>query len=192
MDGGALGSFQEVGYVAGAHIVGGLAVDRDDDVSGANAGAISGRARKGRNDDDFVVTRPDRHADAVILAALILAQKGVRLGIKKVRVRIEHMQHAGNGAVINGFVGVHRLGIVLLHQAVHVGELAQAVTNVGIAAGSCSRVDLLSEDHAEESAGDKDESYKEECATRTTGHLLVSFGSGVENDPATASERSIT
>ena len=33
VDGGAFGSLEQVGYVAGAHVVGGLAIDGDDDVA---------------------------------------------------------------------------------------------------------------------------------------------------------------
>ncbi len=101
------------------------------------------------------------------------------------------MQHAGNGAVVNRLVSIHRFGIVLLDQAVNVGELPQAVTNIGVAARRCRRVDLLAEDHAEESAGDKNENRKIECATRTTGHAFSFLRFGRREGPATASERSI-
>ena len=109
---------------------------------GTNSGAIGGCSHKGRNDNDFIVARADRHAYAVVFAALIFAQQRVGLGIKEIGVRIEHVQHARNGAVVNGLVGVHRLGIVLLDQAVHVGELPQAVTDVGVAARGCRGVDF--------------------------------------------------
>ncbi len=56
----------------------------------------------------------------------------------------------------------------------------QAVTDIGVAARSGRRVDLLAEDHAKESAGNENKDRKKKWATRTTGHLLVSFGSGVD------------
>src|SRR5579863_9234686 len=88
MDGSSFGSLKQIGYVASAHVIGGLAIDGDDDVSGANARTISGCASKWGNDDDFVVARADRHADAVVLAALIFAQQRVGLRIKEIRVRV--------------------------------------------------------------------------------------------------------
>jgi len=117
--------------------------------------AVSWRPSKRCNHDHFIVARTNRHAHAVVLAALIFAQQRIRLRIKEIRVRIEHMQHARNGPVVNRLVGIHRLGIILLDQAVDVGKLAQAVTYIGIAARRCCRVDLLTEDHAKESAGDE-------------------------------------
>src|SRR5580700_5090239 len=122
VDSGSLGAFEQIGYVAGAHVVSRLSIDGDDNVPGANAGAIRRRAHKGRDDDHLVVTGPDCHAHAVILATLIFAQQRVGFGVEKVRVRIEHVEHAGNGAVVDGFVRVYRLGIVLLNEAVDVGE----------------------------------------------------------------------
>jgi len=43
------------------------------------------------------------------------------------------VQHAGNSAVIDGLVGVDRFGVVILDQRVDVGELLEAVFDVGIA-----------------------------------------------------------
>ncbi len=121
---GALGPFEQVGHVGGTHVVGGLAIDSGDDVAGTNAGAIGGRADEGRDHDDFVVARPDGHAHAVILAALLFTQRRVGFGIKEIRVRIELMQHARDGAVINGLVGVYRVGVVLLDGLIDLGEFA--------------------------------------------------------------------
>src|SRR5580704_334700 len=114
VDGGALGAFEQIGYVTGAHVVGGLSVNRDDDVSGTNASPIRGRSRERGDDDDLVVAWADGHADAVVFAALVFAQKRVGFRIKEIRVRIEHVEHARNGSVINGFIGVYGLGVVLL------------------------------------------------------------------------------
>src|ERR1700691_5648505 len=46
-DGGAFRSLERIGYVGGAHVVGGLAVDAGDDVTGPNASAIAGVPTKG-------------------------------------------------------------------------------------------------------------------------------------------------
>ena len=170
VDRGSLGPLQQVGHIARAHVVGGLAVHGGDDVARPDAGAIRGRSHKRRNHDHFVVARPHRHSHAVIFPALIFAQQGIRLGIEEIRVRIEHVQHARNGPVVDGLVGVHRLGIVLLHHVIHRGELPQAVADVGISPGSGRRIDLLPKYDPEKSAGNKNEYNQEECATRTTHH----------------------
>src|SRR5207253_8087977 len=68
------GTLQKIGDVSRAHIVGGFAVDRDNDVAWMNAGAIRGCTHEGRNDTDFVIARADRHAYAEIFAALFFAK----------------------------------------------------------------------------------------------------------------------
>jgi len=114
-----------------------------NDVARADAGAIGRGADERSDDDDFVIARSDRHAHAVVLAALFFAEGGVGLGIEKIGVRIELVQHARDGAVINRLVGIHRVGIVLLNRFIDIGELLQAVPNVGIAAGRGRRADSL-------------------------------------------------
>ena len=145
---GPLRSLQQVGHVRRAHVVGGFAIHGDDDVPRMNAGAISGRADKWRNHDDFIVARAHRHAHAVILAALLLAEQGIRLGIEKVRMRIERVQHSRDRPVVDGLLRVHGLGIVGLDDLVHLSELLQAVFNVGIAGCGCLGV-LLRQQHAD-------------------------------------------
>ena len=69
------------------------------------------------------------------MAALVFAHLGVGLGIVEVGVRIEHAQHAGNGAVVDGGVGLvalDGLGVVLLDHRVDVGERLQAVANLAL------------------------------------------------------------
>src|ERR1700720_474740 len=81
------------------------------------------------------------------------------------------MQHARNRPVVDRFVRVYRLGVVLLHHVVNVGELVQAVSHVRFAARGRSRIDLLSEYHSQKAAGDQYENHQEESAMRTTSHL---------------------
>ena len=130
VDGGAFRPLQQVGHIAGGHVVGGLAIDRGNDVARADAGAVRRSSDEGRDDNDLIIARADRHADAVIFAALIFAQQGIGFGIEEIRVRVEHMQHARDGAVVDGLVRIHRFGVVLLDDVVHRGELAQAVADV--------------------------------------------------------------
>src|SRR4029077_2128315 len=184
-------ALQQVSNVSRAHVVGRLAIYGNNDVSGTDTGPVRGGAYERRDDDDFVVARTDRHAHAVIFAALIFTQQRVSFGIKEIGMRIEHVQPARNGAVINGLVGADRLGVILLHYVVDRSELAQAVTHIGVATRSRPGVDLLSENHAQEATADQDENYQEESATRTTCHLLIFLRLGRRNAPNAASERSI-
>src|SRR5262245_55545910 len=70
----ALGPLEQIGNVAGCHVVGRLAIDGDDDVTRMNACTIGRSANEWRNDDDFVIARSDGHTHAVILSALIFLQ----------------------------------------------------------------------------------------------------------------------
>ena len=125
--------FEQIGDVAGAHVLGGFAVYRDDHVPRMNAGFIGRRAGEGKDHDDFIVARSHRHPDAVVFAALVLAHQGIRLGIEEIRMRIERVQHPGNRTVVDGLVGIHRFGIIVLDEGIDIGELLQAVLDVGVA-----------------------------------------------------------
>src|SRR5215469_18410973 len=125
MNRGAFGPFQQVGYIGRGQIVGGLAIDGRNDVPGANARAIGGSSGEGSNDDNLIVARSDGHAHAVVLAALVLAQQRVGLGVEEIGVRIKHVQHARDRPVVDGFVGVHRFGIILLNDVVNLGKLLE-------------------------------------------------------------------
>ena len=43
------------------------------------------------------------------------------------------MQHARDGAVVDGLVGIHRFGVIVLDERVDVGELLEAVLDFGVA-----------------------------------------------------------
>src|SRR5262249_46457243 len=144
----AWGPLKRVANIGAAHFGGGLAANRHNDVTRADTSSICRSSNKRCDNNNFVVAWADRHPNAVVLAALIFSQERVRLGIEEVGVGIEHVQHARDGAVVNGLVGVYRFGIVLLDDVVNGSELAQAVADVGIAARGCSGIDLLPEDHS--------------------------------------------
>src|SRR5215472_11718787 len=126
LNGGAFGAFEQLSHIAGAHVVGGLAVHGDNYVAGPDAGSIRRSARKWRNDDNLVVARPNLHAHAIVLSALFLAQRRVRLRIEEVGVRIEHSQHSRNGTVVDGLIGIDRLSVILLHHLIDLREAANA------------------------------------------------------------------
>src|SRR5262245_19473932 len=162
LDRGALGALQKFGDFAGAQVVSRFAVNREDDVAGTNPGAVRGRAHEGRNHDDLVITRPDLHAHDVVLAALLFAQQGVRLGIKEIGVRIQHAQHAGDGSVVNSLLGVDGLGVILLNHLVHLGKGAEAVVEVGDSCCGGASADLLPEQGSGKTAKNNDYGNKKE------------------------------
>ena len=123
VDSCALRPLQQVSHIAGVHVVSGLAIHCGDNVAGMNSRAVRRCSGEGRNHDDLVVARPDRHPYAVILATLIFPQQGIRLGIEEVGVRIEHVQHARNCTVVDGFVRIHWLSVILLDDVIDFGEL---------------------------------------------------------------------
>ncbi len=129
-DVGSAGAFEEVGDGGRVHAFGRLAVDGEDLVAGADAGLIRGRAFEGVEDDDLGFTVGgglglDGHANAVIFAVLVFAHLGEGLWIVEVGVWIEDVEHARDGSVVDGLVGligVERFGVVLFDQGVDAGE----------------------------------------------------------------------
>ena len=174
LDVGTFRSFEEIGNIGSAHVVGGLSVDGDNHVARMNSGAIGRSSHERGNDDDFVIARSDLHSHAVVLSTLLFPKQGVGLGIKEIGVRIEHAEHARNGTVVDGLVGAHRFGVVLLYQVINLRECAQAVTDFAIARGRAT-ADALAEKSSEKTTGKNDENYQEESTASTTDHLLISL-----------------
>jgi len=121
---GALGTFEEVGDFAGGEAVGGFFVYLGDHVTGAEASVVSGSANIRRHDNGVVFAWGDDHADAVILAALIFAEKSKLAGVEEIGVGVEHAQHAGDGALVDGLVDIDGLSIVVLDDVEDAGEIA--------------------------------------------------------------------
>ena len=71
------------------------------------------------------------------------------------------MQHAGNGAVVDRLIGVHRLGVVVLDDLIDISELFQAVTDVGVSSERCLLSRVLGEKNAQAAAGEKKKNYQE-------------------------------
>ncbi len=127
MDGGALGALQHVCHFVGAEAVAGLSVDFGDHVAGANSGLECRRADERCDHDRLIFARGDRHAHAVIFALLLFAEECVLLGIEEIRMRIEHMQHSGNRAVVDDLVHVDWIGVVSLDDREDASELLHRV-----------------------------------------------------------------
>src|SRR5208283_2935249 len=131
---GALGALEHVGDFAGGEAVGGLGVHLDDDIAGAQAGVIGGRADVGRNDDGVVIAGSDDHAHAIIFAVLVFLEESELVGIEENGVGVEHTKHARNGTLVDGLVRVHGLGVVVLNDGKNRGEVADGglvVVHVG-------------------------------------------------------------
>src|SRR5207244_2927227 len=76
MDCSSFRSFQEISHIARAHVVGRFSIHGHNNVARTNASPIGRSSHKWSDDDNFVIARTHRHADAVVLAALIFAQQG--------------------------------------------------------------------------------------------------------------------
>ena len=96
---------------------------RHDDVTGAEAGVVGGGADVGSHDDGVIFAGGDDHADAVIFAALVFSKQCELLGVEEIGVRVEHAQHAGNGALVDRFVDVDGVGVIVLHDVEDAGEI---------------------------------------------------------------------
>ncbi len=98
------------------------------------------------------------------MALLIFTQELVFARIEEVRMRVERAEHAGDGAFVDGFIGIHVVGEVLFEQAVRAGEGFQAgVDFIAIVAGDgrCC-MHLGSEDAANNGTKEDDCKEKEE------------------------------
>ena len=127
---GALGSFQQVGHFRGGKSVARLAVYADDDVTGPDPSFIGRRSHEGRHYHGVVLARRHLHSYAIIFSVLIFTNQREGACIKEVRVRIENAQHSGDSPVINGFVGVHGLGVILLDNSQHTRKCADGVLKI--------------------------------------------------------------
>ena len=87
------------------------------------------------------------------------------------------MQHAGNRAVVNRFVGIYRLGIVLLDDVIDLSELVQALADIGVAVVGRGRI-FLGKYHSQKTAGCQKEDNKQGSSLRTTDHRGFSFSPG--------------
>ena len=173
---GSLGALERLRHLVRGPAVGGFAVDCDDLVAGMNAGAEGGRVLIGRDDEDLgfavIVLLLDDHADAVVVAALIFAEAGVGLGIVEVRVRVEHLQHAGDGAVVDGVIGLvagDGLGVVLLYERIDISKGLEAVTELALVLRGL-RADAALQDGAGNGTDHEEHGDKEERATGAGSH----------------------
>ena len=141
--------------------------------AGPDAGPKGRRILIRRYHVHLVVLLLDQHAHAVVAAMLVFAHLGVGLGIVEVRVRVQHAQHAGNRPVIDGQVGlvaVDRLGVVLLHQRIHVGEGFQAVAKLAFISRRLGS-HLALQNAAHNGADGKKENHGKHCAAGAGSHM---------------------
>ena len=115
----------------------------------------------------------DFHADAVILAVLILLEELVSLGIEEAGVRIERAQHAGDGAVVERFIGRDIVGKVGLDQVEDLGEGLEAGAEIILRGGRRGRgLERGAVHSSQETKDDKCERYKKARFHQTTQDRL--------------------
>ncbi len=114
-----LGPLQHVRHFRGGEPVARFSVHGINQVARPNARFVGRRADERRHHHCLVALRRDGHAHAVVVAVLLLAELRVFLGVEEIGVGIQHVQHAGNRAVVDNLFRVHRLGVVLLHDGEH-------------------------------------------------------------------------
>src|SRR5262249_19503901 len=120
---GALLTLQHVCDFGRSQAVGGFVVNLDDDIARAQAGVICRCADIRGHNNGVVFARSDNHADAVVAATLILAKQGELAGVKEIRVGVENAEHAGDRALIDFLVDIHRLCVVGLDHVQDASEL---------------------------------------------------------------------
>jgi len=132
----SLRAFEQIRYFGGGEAVGGSLVHADDDVAGPQADLVGRGAGEGSMDNGAAVTRSHLHPHTVVVPALILPQQSEGAGVQEVGMGIERAQHAGDGAAVDGTVGVHWIGIVLLDNGKNLGEVSYGVFDV-VPTGGC-------------------------------------------------------
>src|SRR6185437_14200465 len=115
-----------------------LTIDETDHVAAAESGVKRGRTGDRAVDDHpVVVVRPDFHTNAVVLAALAAHHFTVVVGVDKVGVRVQGVQHLRDGALVDGFVGGNGVGVILLDQSVNRGDRFDVGGDVVRAGSGC-------------------------------------------------------
>src|SRR6516165_8725006 len=95
---------------------------------------------------------------------------------------IEDAQHARDGTVVNRLIGIHRLGVVLLHHLVNLGEAADAVADVALV-GSRRGAEALAKQHAHTTTHKNDADNSDSRATRATRHFVILQSEGKSASP---------
>ena len=145
----ALGAAQLLDGLVAGPALGVLPFDTGDHVAAADALLVGRRPFEERHDGDVAVDRRDADAEAVVAAFLALAHLGVGAGVEEARVRVERLEHAGDGAVDEA-VGFDVLDVLLLHGGQRGGEDAIAIGQA-VGGGLCATAE-----HAPDERGDGD------------------------------------
>ena len=132
----ALGAFQELGDLPGVEAFAGFVVDFQNGVAWADSGFIRRGAEHRSDYVGEILARRYGHANAIIAALLLFLEAGVLLGIEEIRVRVEDAEHIGDRAIVDGFVGVDRRGVIMLDDGENFGEAAVGVLEIAGAGAS--------------------------------------------------------
>ena len=143
-------TLQQIGHFGGGQVIGGLVVHLHDDIARPQARLVRRGGGERRHDNGFAVERAHLHADAEIVALLVLAEELVIARIEEIRMWIEGAEHPRNGALVDGLVGIDGFGKILFHQSIDAGKRFQAGADLVTLAigGGGRRLDLRSIDSA--------------------------------------------
>ena len=154
MDLRALGTLQLLDDGVDRQVVDGLSLDLVDDVAGADAEPVGGRALDRRDDGDLPL-RLLMMIEAVEGPALLLDHRGVLLGFEEVRVRVEGAEHPVDGRV-DELVRRHVVRVPGARGREDVGVLLEAgVRRVRDGRQSPTRDSAAHRDGDEEDGGDE-------------------------------------
>jgi hypothetical protein len=121
-----------------------LAIDFRDDVAAAHALPVGRRSFEQAHRRDVAIDHLDGDTQAVVAALLALAHLPVRARVEEARVRVQRLQHAGDGAVDDA-IAFRLLHVVGLDQPHGRGERAKPLGQPLLARGAAP---------AEQAAGD--------------------------------------
>ncbi len=124
LDRGALGAADAGDDLLEGKLLGGLAVDGENDVAGLHAGLEGGRVLDGRHHRHLAVLHGNFDADAEELARGGLLHLLVLLRVHERGVGVEPLEHALDGAV-DQILLAHVLDIGMLDDVEHLAEAAQ-------------------------------------------------------------------
>ncbi len=121
---GAARPAQQVGHGGRFQGTGVFIVHGHDHVTAAQVRSRCRRAREGAYHHHVGLIHADLHPHPEILRPLAPLHLAILGRIDEHRVWVEGVQHAGNGALVEGLFRRHRIRVVLFHQREHRGHRA--------------------------------------------------------------------
>jgi hypothetical protein len=114
-----------------AEVLGGFALDLEDEVAGHDAGAIGGGAFEGRDDGEDALAHADLDADAAEATADVALEVGEFVFGDVVGERIEAGEHAVDG-ILEELLGVDVADVLFLDEAEDLDEPLGLLEGLGV------------------------------------------------------------